>query len=566
MQYLKKLLYRLRVLLNKKDKIFLILLIFFSIAVSLMETMAVAVIPPFIAIAGDHGLITGHPLVSNFFRITGFSNPVNFVMFLGVGLIVFYAVRCLINLAYFYWISKFSYGRYHLFATRLFSHYLKLDLRNLFKKGTPHITKLIVTDANNLTQSFYFLLLIFSEVLVSVFLYSFLIFINWKLTLGLTFLFLIVIFTLIKWITGLTKDYAEERNQSQGLFYSLIVNTFQNLKFIKVVGVQSKLNDWFEANSFKMSKVNTFFNMLMSSQKPVLEAFGFIVLLGMVMVITWQSISPQKILPLISVYALAFMRFLPSFNRILQGWQQLVYYSNSVDFVYQELQEETVLLGEASIDMQKNIVLEQVSFGYQENLILKGLNLTILRGERIGLIGSSGGGKSTLLDLLMGIYLPQAGSIKIDGVALSLENIKSWQQKIGYIPQSIFLMDGTLRDNVVFFREYDESKLVDALKKAKIYDFIMTREGLDTRLGEDGILLSGGQKQRIAIARALYGNPEVLILDEATSALDEQTESAIMQEIYALSSDLTLIIVAHRQSVLKGCSKIYKIDQAKLVE
>ena len=213
----------------------------------------------------------------------------------------------------------------------------------------------------------------------------------------------------------------------------------------------------------------------------------------------------------------------------------------------------------------KKITIENLSFEYEESIpILKDINIEIKKGSKIAFIGESGSGKSTLVDIIIGLYKPQNGSIKSDNKILDNLNIKSWRSKVGYIPQSVYLFDGTVGENVAFGSKYDKEKIDEVLKKAKIYDFLNTKLGQDTLVGEGGILLSGGQKQRIAIARALYIDPEILVLDEATSALDDKTEKKIMNEIYDVSSDKTLIIIAHRLTTLERCEKIYKLSNGTI--
>ena len=206
--------------------------------------------------------------------------------------------------------------------------------------------------------------------------------------------------------------------------------------------------------------------------------------------------------------------------------------------------------------------MQQVWFGYLDNKpVLKDANIIIKKGERIAFVGESGAGKSTIADILMGLYTPNSGSVLIDNIALTEDNLKAWRSKIGYVPQNIHLFDGTVADNVVFSRDYEDAKLISALKRAHIYDDLLAKNGLDTRVGDMGIMISGGQKQRIALARALYENPEVLVFDEATSALDHETESKIMDEIYSIDKNTTLIIIAHRLTSIERCEKIYKIEK-----
>jgi ABC-type multidrug transport system fused ATPase/permease subunit len=192
-------------------------------------------------------------------------------------------------------------------------------------------------------------------------------------------------------------------------------------------------------------------------------------------------------------------------------------------------------------------------------LALNSINLTINKGDKIAFVGKSGSGKSTLVDLIIGLYQPSQGELCIDGVPINKSNLQNWRSQIGYIPQQVYLFDGTIAENVCFGRKIDQSLLEKTLKQANIFNFLQGKQGVKTIVGEGGIQLSGGQKQRIAIARALYGQPEILVLDEATSALDDKTEKKIMHEIYQISQNKTLIIIAHRLSTIKRCDVVYEI-------
>ena len=205
------------------------------------------------------------------------------------------------------------------------------------------------------------------------------------------------------------------------------------------------------------------------------------------------------------------------------------------------------------------VLIKNYIFDIKTLSVLNDINLTLNKGDKIAFVGESGAGKSTLADIIIGLYRPNSGCIKIDGVLLNDDNLQNWRSQIGYVPQQVYLFDGTVADNICFGRQRDDKILEDVLKQANIYYFLQTKEGLETLVGEGGIQLSGGQKQRIAIARALYGNPEILVLDEATSALDNDTEEKIMKEIYHISKDKTLIVIAHRLTTIKGCDKVFEI-------
>ena len=207
---------------------------------------------------------------------------------------------------------------------------------------------------------------------------------------------------------------------------------------------------------------------------------------------------------------------------------------------------------------------KNISKSFSKVEVLKNINLNIFKGAQVAFVGDSGSGKTTLVDLITGLYKPKNGSIYLDNIKLEDKNIGYWRQSIGYIPQEVYLFDGTIADNVVFNREYNEERLIESLKKARIWELLKKKEGIKTIIGDRGIMLSGGQKQRIAIARALYDDPDILVLDEATSALDSETEEDIMKEIYDVSKDRTLIIIAHRLTTLKDCDRIFVINNGEI--
>ena len=236
-----------------------------------------------------------------------------------------------------------------------------------------------------------------------------------------------------------------------------------------------------------------------------------------------------------------------------------------MDIVYEDLQLPVRKEGDEPVDFQRTIRADNISFSYVENKrILSRIGLTIHKGEKLAVVGESGGGKSTLIDLLIGLHTPDEGALYVDDVQITDKNIRAWRRRIGYIPQTIYLFDGTVAENISFGSEYDEARIEQILKLVRLWDMLQERDGIHTRVGDGGVQLSGGQKQRIGIARALYNEPDVLVLDEATSALDTETEAQIMQEIYQLSADKTLIVIAHRLSTIELCDRRIEIHHGEL--
>ena len=304
-----------------------------------------------------------------------------------------------------------------------------------------------------------------------------------------------------------------------------------------------------------------------------LEVMAMAGLAGLVAIMLATGKDIDKIIPTVGLFAVTSFKVLPSINKLVSSKQTLKVSRSTIETIHHDLD---LLIATNSpnhnVGFQfENVVVDQLDFEYEqsENLVLSNINIKISSGEAVGFVGQSGSGKSTLIDIMLGLLEPQNGSILINGQ--TIENVKqSWQKQIGYIPQTIFLMDDSLRRNIaigIADNEIDELAIVEALKSAQLEEFVASLpEGLDTVVGERGVRLSGGQRQRIGIARALYHRPSVLVLDEATSSLDTETEHGVMQAVQALQGDKTVIIVAHRLSTVEYCDRLYRLDAGRIVD
>jgi ATP-binding cassette subfamily B protein len=557
---------KLNFLLTKRDKTLLSFLFLFSIFVSLIETVGIGVIMPFIGVASDFSQIHSNKYAEYIYKLLNFKREIDFVVAFGVGLIIFYIFRSIINLVYFYVLNRFSFGRYHLIAFRLFENYMGLSYEKFINKNSSLMIKSIVNDANNVVNIISHFLFMLSEIFVMIFIYSMLIYINWKMTLILTIYLLINVMILKKFVTSKIKKAGVERDSFQKTFYEILNSAFGNFKIIKLKTKDKEILDKFSNSSFGYANANIKNQTFAQFPRLFLEMVGFSLVAFIVIYLVLKYHTDIKgALPILTIFILGLYRLLPSVNRIFSAYNQLVFYSKSLDIVHNELIYEPEDLGDEKIEFKKDIKLENISFAYDKKEILKNVNLTIKKGEKIGIIGESGSGKSTLIDLIIGLYRPKSGIILIDEKELNENNIKSWREKIGYIPQMIYLKDGSVAENVAFLEKIDETKVKEVLKKANILDFLEEHhEGIHTHIGENGVKLSGGQRQRIAIARALYNNPEILVLDEATSALDNKIEEKIMNEIYKVGENKTMIIIAHRISTLDRCDRVVKMEKGQV--
>lgn len=557
---------KLLAITTRQEKKNFIILIFMSIFLSIIETVGISAIMPFITLASDPSKIVSNKYSKMVYDFFEFSTTTNFMIFFGLFLIGFYIFRATYSMLYNYILNKFAFGRFHAFAFRLFKNYTNLPYKRFVKRNSAELIKTIVNEASNLSFYMQSLLLIFSEFFTVVLLYALLLLMDWKMTLVLTILLGAKVLFLLFFLKKRIEKEGLKRSIMQSKFYKILNETFGNFKIIKLIQNEEKLYSEFSNISYGYARANIVSNTLNQLPRLSLETIGFSVLIGIVVYVLFQYNDANFVLPIISMYALALYRILPALNRILSNYNTLLFLSNSLDIVYSDLSYTPQTEGKDFIDFKNKIELTNVSFEYNKNKkVLENINIIINKGDKVAFVGESGSGKSTLVDLIIGLYKPLSGEIVIDDKKLTSDNVKSYRSKVGYIPQSIYLFDGTVGENVAFGYEYDKEKIMEVLKKANIYDFLSSKEGIDTLVGDGGIQLSGGQKQRIGIARALYSDPEILVLDEATSALDNETEAKIMDEIYETSQDKTLLIIAHRLSTIERCDRKIMLSNGKII-
>ncbi len=565
MNFLSKLNY----LLSKRDKKVLFILLLFSMIISIVETIGIGVIMPFIAVASDFSKIQSNKYLHFIYNFFHFSSYLDFVVAFGIGLIGFYIIRAILNLFYFYALNRFAQGRYHLLAYKLFENYMGMDYQGFIKKNSSQMTKNIINEANNLVQLISAVLFMASEIFVLILIYGMLLYVNWKMTLLLSIFLGINVMLLKLFVSSKIKKAGIQREKFQQSFYKIINGSFGNFKIIKLKSKDKEILKQFNDASYGFAKANIKNQTLSQFPRLFLEMIGFsLVAIIVVYLILKYHTDIKGALPILMVFVVGLYRLMPSVNRIFTSYNQILFYNQSLHIIHNELIYEPENLGDEKIYFNKQIVLKNINFNYiSKKPVLKNINFTIKKGEKIGFIGKSGSGKSTLIDIIIGLYKPFSGEIMVDDSPLNEKNIKSWRNKIGYIPQSIYLKDGNIAENVSLSEIIDEKRVKEVLKQANILDFLETHhEGIWSEVGENGVKLSGGQKQRIAIARALYNNPELLVLDEATSALDSETEKKIMEEIYKIGADKTLIIIAHRTSTLDKCDKIIELQNGKITK
>lgn len=555
---------KLRSLLTKRDKIILLILFFATIVYSVIETFSVSIIMPFISFASNPNLITSHSISYEIYTFFGFKDSFEFMIAFSVALIIFYIFRMLYAIAFIYAQNRFAYKKFHFFAYRLFSKAVEINYDDFVKRKLDKIRANITKESLQASMYVQSLLQMFGEFFTIGILYVLLLITSWKMTLVLTMIVGLQVFLVMKTLGKKIERMGQVRSRMDAGFNEIISKTFGNFKIIKLKGNQKQVFEEFEEASIKRTNAEILTQTTLPAPRFLLESLGFSILIGCVAYILVTYRDVDAVLPIISMYALALYRILPAVSRILSTYNLMGYYANSVALVHEDLLYHADYEDNEPCAFEKSIELKGVTFGYEPNkAILRDFSLTIHKGDKIAFCGESGAGKSTLVDLIIGIYKPQQGVICIDGKELNNHNLRSWRKKIGYIPQTIYLFDGSVAENVAFGSEMNEDRVIEACKKANIYEFLQEHGGIYTRVGEGGLLLSGGQKQRIGIARAIYDNPEILVLDEATSALDTATEEKIMDEIYDVAQNKTLLVIAHRLNTIERCERRVEIIKQK---
>lgn len=459
------------------------------------------------------------------------------------------------------------------FLNRPYEQYLGADIPTVFR----------ITDSD-IPQTFSLMLAVLSlasEVVVSCLIFLVLLIQNVKMTLFVMFVFGVLTLVIVKVLKPRLNRIGAKNQEIQSRIAKWRIQATYGLKDVKVLNRE----EFFVRNYYETGKVGANvarnYAVLNNTPRLLIETIFIVIMLGYITIYINGGGDVSEMMTTIATFGVAAIRVLPSVNRINTYITEIAYATPSLNFVYENLQQgmkTDAMLAERKANSQKEklklddkIELNHISFHYPDSdkNIFTDAHMVVPRGKSVGIMGSSGAGKSTIVDILLGLLHAQEGQITCDGVDI-FKNYESWLAQIGYIPQSIYLIDESIRENIAFgidADKIDEKRIWEVLEEAQLKEFIEELpEGLDTTIGDRGIRLSGGQRQRIGIARALYHNPEILVFDEATSALDNETEAAVMEAVNSFHGKKTMVIIAHRLNTIEKCDIIYKVENEKIVE
>lgn len=554
------------------------ILLFVFFLTSIFQVVGVASIFPFINLVLDPSVIETNNLLGTLFAILGFNSVNTFIVFIGLAMFVLIVLSNTIS-ALTIWIkTRYVMGLNHSLAKRLLTIYLSKPYVFYLNRNTSDMGTYILSEVNQLTGK---MLMPLFELVIN----GFMILMIVIFLLFTDFFTTLVAFSILGGSYGIINSIVKKRiklagtervNANRGRFKST-GEALSGIKTTKVLGREKYFIEMFSLYSKKFIQVESFVKVASEIPKFILEtiAFGGIILLVVFLSLTKNN--AVEIIPLVSLFAFAGYRLMPAMQKVYQSLANIQFSQAILDSLHEEMVQQNTqetLDWENSITplpFQDAIKLEGISFSYNRTEIptLSGINLVIPANGSIGIVGSTGSGKTTLIDIIMGLLEPSLGTFFVDGNKIDKTNIRSWQANIGYVPQEIFLADDSIANNIGFGlsdRELDMKKVKEASRIAALDNFIMEElpEKYDTFVGERGVRLSGGQRQRIGLARALYNNPKILVLDEATSSLDGSTETAVIEAIKNASKDRTMIMIAHRLGTVKDCDVIYLLEDGKI--
>jgi ABC-type multidrug transport system fused ATPase/permease subunit len=538
----------------------------------LLETLGVGLIIPALGIITSKDLMASFPAIRPLVAWLGNPSQQQLVILGMLTLVAMYTVKALF-LAWLVWRqTHFAYGLQAAMSQRLFTGYLHQPYTFHLQHNSAQLLRNATGEVSLFTGVILAALIILTEGLVGIGIAVLLIVVE---PLGA----LVVVATLGAAAAGfhkLTKArisrWGEARQIHEGFRIQHLQQGLGGAKDVKLLGREQDFLAQYSAHNVRSSWVGRRQNAIQQFPRLWLEWLAVVGLAALVLIMISRGKPLEGLLPTLGLFAAAAFRLMPSINRVLGALQNVRYATPVINTLHGEIvqfQKIEPVRRDKPLPFRDRLELENIVFRYPEsdNDVLHDISLTIPCGASVGFIGGSGAGKSTLVDLILGLLAPRSGRVRVDGADIQ-QNLRGWQDQVGYVAQTIFLTDDTLRRNIAFGipeEQIDDAAIARALRSAQLQDFVEgLPEGVNTIVGERGVRLSGGQRQRIGIARALYHDPAVLVLDEATSALDTETEHGVMEAVRALHGKKTVLIIAHRHSTVAHCDLLYCLDSGKI--
>ena len=567
---------KLWTLLSKKERRQSLVLLGMILIMSLLDVAGVASILPFIAVLSSPELVETNPILSWTYDYFEFTNNPDFFFFLG-GLVF---VTLMISLAWKtvtqYKLLSFLFMCEHSIGVRMFEGYLNQPYAWFLNRNSSELAKNLLSEIRELLSKVLLPIInLISQGTVSSLMLIMLFIVDYKLAITVSIVLGLFYGLIYKSISKILLRMGNKRFNSNRDRFKVASEALFAIKEVKIGGLEDLYTKQFNKPAKEFAKNESMLKTITALPRYGLEAIAF----GGLLLVLLSTLDDKKILtqvlPIVALYAFAGYRLLPSMQSIYTSVTSLRYSGRILDELHHEIESLGKVpkkIDKGEMSFTDKIALNNVGFSYPgtDRKVLNDISLTISANSVVGMVGLTGSGKTTLVDIILGLLEPKNGSLMVDDIIVNSKNINNWQSQLGYVPQQISLIDASVAENIAFGVETDKINMdtvQNVSRIASLHDFVANnlKDGYNTIIGERGVKLSGGQRQRIGIARALYHKPSVLVLDEATSALDNTTEKIVMESVKKLGHEITIIIIAHRLSTIRDCDIIYHLDGGNIV-
>ena len=571
-------------LLNSKQKGRIAILGVVTLIGAFLEVIGVSLMLPLITAIMQPDIIHTNKTIAYVCNILDLNSHRTFVIVCIIAVILVFIFKDLFLIMQYYVQVRFVYNNQLATQQKMLNGFMNRPYEFFLNAESGEILRVIQSDVPNTYSLLTTLLSMFTEAVVSLAISIAIFIIDPVMTTFVIIMMTIVALTISKFVKPILKKKGEEWHIHGSLTYKWLIQSITGIKEIKVGAKEEFFEENFNRSGRKYisaAKWNTVFSNI---PRLMIEMVSVCSMLAFIAYMIYIGKEIETLVTTLGAFAMAAMKLMPSANRIVAAINQIAFQEPSLDKLLQDLalfEEDEIKYSKykkQNLTENRNILsfndkveLRNITYSYQgsDKLILDNANMVIPIGKSIGIVGASGAGKTTAVDILLGILLAQKGEILTDGINV-MENYSEWLANIGYIPQNIFMLDDDIKSNIAFGVPealQDEEMVWKAIKEAQLEDFVKElKDGIHTQIGERGIRLSGGQRQRLGIARALYLNPKILVFDEATSALDNETEAAVMSSINSLHGKKTMIIIAHRLQTIKDCDIVYRVGDGRIIE
>lgn len=546
------------------------------VVVAVMEAAGAALVFTLIRVMDDPSQISTNRVASAVYQLLSESQTDNFIIIFGFVVAAFYLVKNSLLILQVYVLNRFAAEGINRLASELLRGYLQAPYSFYFRRNSAKLIRNVSSSADAAFKAGPVLAVhVITEVMIVAGILIVLFLIAPAITLAVGILMCGFLTVLLLATQRKFKRWGEQSHVLHGLLFTNLQQSLAGIKELKVLGREKYFHAQFSDIRSTLSQVHWQHGTLEAAPRLLIETVFVCGIVAVIIYFTGEQTNDQ-VVPLLGLLAYSAFRILPSVHRMTTYYNRLRFGVAAIDEIYDDwllLKDKGPLDGSSpatKTELNDQLRIERLSYAYESGHdVLEDIDLTITKGESIGIVGPTGAGKSTLIDLILGLLEPTSGTIKVDGTDIQ-ENPAAWQQNIGYVPQNHYLIDDTLRRNIALGLEdsdIQEDQINKSVEHAQLTSLVASlADGLDTKVGELGIRLSGGEKQRVAIARALYHEPEILVFDEATSALDQKSEAELTEAIEALHGEKTMIIIAHRLSTVRRTNRIVFIKNGRLVD